>query len=74
MKAYWMTCQMCTVSVETDDNNVITKAPPIVKKFKGQPIADLKKWMAKFGGFRIEPIAQQSAFFGDGNSTPPNAA
>jgi len=35
MKAYWLTCQMCTVSVETDDNNVITKTPPIVRKFIG---------------------------------------
>ena len=74
MKAYWLTCQMCTVSVETDDNNVITKTPPIARKFIGQPLADLKRWMAKYGGFRVEPIAGQSALFSDGETTPPSAA
>jgi hypothetical protein len=35
----------------------IRKASPIIGKFVGQPIENLKGWMSKQGGFRIVELA-----------------
>lgn len=44
-----------TVMIETIDD-IIVRGPPIIRKFKGQPINNLRRWMQKQGGFREDEI------------------
>lgn len=46
-----MSCLKFTVLVKVDLNGKITYAAPIVKKFIGQPVDNLRKWMKGLGGF-----------------------
>jgi hypothetical protein len=55
--SWWVSCNKFTVGVTTDDAKVITDAPPIVKKFIGQPLDNLLRWAKKFGG--LETIGVQ---------------
>ena len=44
MRKWWFSCRAFTVQVETDERNIITWAAPIVRKFIGQPLANLERW------------------------------
>lgn len=44
MTSYWLSCKLYTVRVDVDDKMVIRQAAPIVKRFVGQPLADLVRW------------------------------
>jgi hypothetical protein len=50
---WWISCRKFTVQVNTVAG-VITRAAPIVAKFKGQPLDNLKRWAEKFGDLRVE--------------------
>jgi hypothetical protein len=54
MRTYWLSSQKMTVTVEVDANGRITKTPPIVARFKGQPIANLIRWMGKQPSFFVQ--------------------
>jgi hypothetical protein len=41
-----------TVRVDTDANNIIVFAAPIVRVFIGQPLINLHNWMSKQPNFR----------------------
>lgn len=56
MPSYWLSCKKFTVQVEVDDNGIITEGAPIVKKFVGQPIVNLTRWMNDLGGFRFNKL------------------
>jgi hypothetical protein len=43
MKRFWISCRIFTVKVNVEDG-VIVQAAPIVRKFVGQPLANLLKW------------------------------
>lgn len=58
MKEYWLSCRKFTAWIRVDDG-VIVDSASIVRKFKGQPLENLKKWSSKFGGFRMEELCQQ---------------
>jgi len=45
-----------TVGVDTDKKGIIIKGAPITRKFKGQHIKDLVKWMKKQRGFKAKEI------------------
>ena len=62
-KTYWMTCRKMTVKAVVDKNRIILSSSPIVKKFVGQPLDNLKSWLIKFGGFEIVEINK-----GDGSA------
>lgn len=49
MKSYWVSNARMTVTVDTTDNGVITVAPPIARKFVGQPVGNLISWMKRMG-------------------------
>lgn len=49
---WWMTCRKMTVLVISLDGIVTTGSAPIVKRFAGQPIGNLRQWMMGFGGFK----------------------
>lgn len=55
-ESYWLSCKKFTVWVAVDDDEKIIKAAPVVKKFVGQPLANLEKWFASFGGFKKEKM------------------
>ena len=44
MKCYWVSSNKMTVCVDVD-GGVIVKAAPIVRKFIGQPLANLVRWL-----------------------------
>lgn len=54
---YWLSTPRMTVAVRLNDSNVIVEAPPIVRKFIGQPSTNLGRWMRKQGHLRGEWIA-----------------
>lgn len=56
-KVFWVSCRLFTVRVEVRDN-IIVNAAPVVKRFQGQPFNNLKRWMAKFGKFRVLALVQ----------------
>lgn len=49
---YYISSTKMTVCV-TVDNNIITESAPIVRKFIGQPLSNLTKWLKKFGSIEI---------------------
>jgi len=55
---YWLSNVKMTVAVETDEDDKIVEAAPIVRKFIGQPLEDLAMWMNKQDGFRIEEMGK----------------
>ena len=66
LEVLWLSCKRFTVCVDVVDGR-ITETAPIVKKFRGQSIDNLRRWMTKLGGFREEaldgcPSGQRSKF------------
>ena len=51
MTRHWISCHLFTVSVATDSDNRIVEAAPIVRRFLGQPLANLLHWARTRGGF-----------------------
>lgn len=49
--SYWLSSESMTVGVEVNEKGTITSTPPIVRKFIGQPLKNLVKWMMKQKGF-----------------------
>jgi hypothetical protein len=43
-----------TITVEVDAAGIVRVAPPIVRKFKGQPLKNLIEWMKLQGNFKTE--------------------
>lgn len=44
---YWFSTAGMTVCVTTDRQGIITDVPPVLVKFKGQPINNLRQWLKK---------------------------
>lgn len=55
MKCYWLSSKKMTVLVDVQDGR-ITEAAPVVRKFIGQPLQNLIRWMRRQGGLRIEEL------------------
>lgn len=53
---WWLSTKRMTVAVEVRDGRIVT-APPIVRRFIGQPSKNLGAWMRKQPGFRVERLA-----------------
>jgi hypothetical protein len=45
-----------TVCVDVDARGIIVAAPPIVRKFIGQPATNLGRWLRKQPGFRCQKL------------------
>ena len=45
-----------TVRVAVSDKGIIVEAAPVVQKFIGQALDNLKNWMGKYGGLRVEKL------------------
>ena len=57
MTTYWMSTRKMTICVDTNAEGVIVATPPIVRKFKGQHVNNLRAWLVKQGGYREVEIA-----------------
>lgn len=55
-KSFWLSSNKMTISVDTNRKGIIIFCAPIVRKFKGQHIKKLVKWMRKHGGFKAKEI------------------
>lgn len=53
MWCYLSTPKM-TVMVEVDKADIITNAPPIVARFRGQKLDNLRRWMGLQGAITVE--------------------
>ena len=51
-KEFWLSSNKMTVCVTTNTTFTITDGPNIIKKFIGQQLPDLVKWMKEQGGFQ----------------------
>jgi hypothetical protein len=52
MKWYWLSSNKMTISADVE-KGVIIETAPVARKFVGQPIQNLIRWMRKQGGFRF---------------------
>lgn len=55
-KVLWASSNRMTVRVVINSHNIIVDAAPVIRKFTGQPINNLCKWMSRQGGLRIVVI------------------
>lgn len=53
MKSLWLCSRKMTVCVDVDEKDIIRKHPPILHRFNGQPLNNLKEWMEKVHGNTI---------------------
>lgn len=57
MDDFWVSSNGMTVCVTVSrKSGLIQEAPPIVRKFVGQPLVNLSRWMQRQGGFQIESL------------------
>jgi hypothetical protein len=54
-----MTCKKFTIFTRTEAG-VIVEAAPIAKRFIGQPLHNLSRWMVKFGGYSAVRLGGES--------------
>lgn len=53
VEEWWFSSDKMTVSVSVE-NGIIVATAPITRKFIGQPLDNLVRWMRSLGGFRHE--------------------
>lgn len=59
-KTYWVTIpKTMTCTVATDANGTVVEAAPILRKFLGQPVGNLERWVRRFPKARIEPLEHE---------------
>ncbi len=49
----WLSNNRMTVAVTYNENGCIYEAAPIVRKFIGQSIDNLKNWMSRYSAFKF---------------------
>jgi hypothetical protein len=55
-RKWYISCNKFTAQVNTDENNRIIFAAPIVKRFMGQPFENLLHWCQSLGGFHYKEL------------------
>ena len=54
MEHWWCSSPRMTVAVELDESDRIIDGPPVVRRFIGQPMAHLVRWMrTRHGGGQL---------------------
>lgn len=54
-----MSTERMTFWIEADKYGIIQVTPPIVRKFVGQPLDNLVRWMSKQPGFRMQNFGEE---------------
>lgn len=50
MNFYYLSSNKMAVGILTNNQNIIVDSPPITRKFIGQPLSNLVRWLEKQGG------------------------
>jgi hypothetical protein len=54
--AWWLSTERMTVCVDVDARRIVVAAPPIARKFIGQPATNLGNWLRQQPGFRCQKL------------------
>ena len=54
--SWWLSTERMTVCVDVDAAGIIVAAPPIARKFIGQPSTNLGRWLRRQPGFRCRKL------------------
>ncbi|MFZ2361894.1 MAG: hypothetical protein WA040_21335 [Anaerolineae bacterium] len=54
--SWWLSSERMTVCVDVDARGIIVAAPPIARKFIGQPSANLGRWLRRQPGLRCQKL------------------
>ncbi len=54
--SWWLSTERMTVCVDVDANGIIVAAPPIARKFIGQPSTNLGRWLRQQPDFRCQKL------------------
>lgn len=49
----WVSCRRFTVLCIVDKSSKIVDGAPLIRRFKEQPVKNLFRWAAKFGGLEV---------------------
>lgn len=50
-ESLWLSSRKMTVFANADENGIIVSASPVVRRFVGQSVDNLRQWMMRQGGF-----------------------
>lgn len=53
---WWLSTERMTICVDVDAAGIIVAAPPIARKFIGQPATNLGNWLRRQPGFRCQKL------------------
>lgn len=54
--SWWLSTEQMTVCVDVDARGIIVAAPPIARKFIGQPARNLGNWLRRQPGFHCQKL------------------
>jgi len=60
LTSWWLSTERMTVLVDVDDSDMVVRGPPIVRKFVGQPLTNLVRWLQKQPGFIGQEVYGQT--------------
>lgn len=64
MYKLWLSCPKFTVFVEVGERGIITDCAPVVRRFKGQHLNDLRRWLRRFGELDMHRLDQPPKYCG----------
>lgn len=56
LTTYRLSSKRMTVAVDVDEQSIIREAAPVVRRFLGQPLAHLVRWMQQQGEFEMQQV------------------
>jgi len=59
MREWWLSSRRMTIWVKTRNGKIIDSAP-IARKFRGQHLSNLARWMDRQGGFKYRRLRRNS--------------
>lgn len=58
MSLWWVSCRQWTCGVEVRDGMIVRTAP-ILRRFIGQPFANLRRWGTRLGGYAEQRVKEE---------------
>lgn len=56
MRLFVFSSHKLTVRVRVDEAGIVRGDAPVIRKFIGQPVLNLARWMYEQGGFWVRPL------------------
>ena len=53
---YWLSTEKLTVRVATNEEGRLVETAPVVRRFKGQHIDNLRSWLKTFPGYQEQRL------------------